>query len=298
MDVRSSLFLGAVLLSCTSGCFRDFLNKSDPITPPTPPAFTRVDEKPALPQNAPAPMSTPLPTSAQTTSLLGAAPAVGASQIREVTPKSGPEREFKTKTILTFARSKESEGNITKDPQERIKHFDAARGDFQTILSREPKHREALLGLARCYNKLRDFDRANDTYAKGLALYPKDADFWFEKGMMLKDRRMFAEAAQSMDEAHKLQPENRDVMRCLGYTLGLAGRMEECYKMLERSVGSAQAHFRVAQFYEMQNQHTLSRRHCLVAMQEQPNIPGAQELLVRLGQPVGPATTAGFQPVQ
>jgi Tfp pilus assembly protein PilF len=311
MDVRATRWIGWALLVCT-GCVNS--EKNRPVSPISTPSFQQIpagDGKNLTPQG---PTSAQAPPAASKNPIQQAMAMVTPTQPTVVaaaapppppTPPPAPrkssettadgKRTFTTDSILTFARMKEQEANALKDnPDKQMQMRDMARVDYQEVLRRDPKHREALLGLTRVYSKMRDYPKAEETVQKGLAIYPNDADLWTERGLMFKDRKDFDEAVRSFEKALAAQPENREMMKRLGYALGLAGRMEDSFRMLQRAVGAAQAHYRIAQFHELRDDMQMARRHCLMALQEQANFHPAQEMLVRLGG--GGAQTTALEP--
>src|SRR5262249_47020239 len=56
----------------------------------------------------------------------------------------------------------------------------AARHGYLKALEQEPKHKAALLGLARCYSCAGDRDQAMETYKKCFALNPEDFEVVYE----------------------------------------------------------------------------------------------------------------------
>src|SRR5437879_4074241 len=96
----------------------------------------------------------------------------------------GPKRAPKASTMVAFAAVKESEASKADLAPNIQRNFrDDARKAYQEALQIDPACVAAYFGLGRVYRDLGDFDRALDTYHKGLEKHPREVGLWVDMGM-------------------------------------------------------------------------------------------------------------------
>lgn len=208
--------------------------------------------------------------------------------------KEAPKRKPKAETILALAVLKETDADRVEDPARQMKVRDEARFYFREALKIDPKCREAHQGLARIFTKMGDYDKAFETYEQALAQYPKEAELWYDLGMCHNQRKRWDKSADCLQKALDLDPENRRYMQTLGFTLARAGRPEESLPHLRLSMGEALAHYNLARMMQHVGQPETCRRHLLLALQADPNLGAAREMLNGLtGEAANPVIPAG-----
>src|SRR5262249_55359536 len=129
--------------------------------------------------------------------------------------------------------------------RERLR--EQARQAYTRALNEDPKCVEAHVGLARLFESMGNHERAITSYHDAVKIRPKDIDTWMELGMIHARNREWDPALHAMQQAHKLDPDNRMVVKTLGFTMARSGRYEEAFDTLKRVLGDAEAHYRIAQ---------------------------------------------------
>jgi len=247
MDGRKALLWACCLLGC-AGCINGGAQKTG-----TPPA--------------------PTPTAAAAPSALPAA---------KDDPKSLP------RLRIAFAKFKEDEAKaLEREPELQFKVRDQARMLYQEALQFDANCLDAYRGLGRVYVDLSDFDRAQETFKKAIAKFPKESVFWFELGQLHNRRKEFPEAIECLNKALQMDPENRVYITTLGFTLARTGQTEQGMVLLTRSMGLASAHYNVGRMLLHLQRTDEGMNHIRQAAQLNPNLAGARQLLGELDQGAG-----------
>jgi len=218
---------------------------------------------------------------------------------------TGPKRSPKASTIVAGAACLEQEAAKAEIPTRQQALRDEARKAYQEALRLDATCLSAYVGLGRVYTDLQDYERALETYRRGLEKHPKEVALWFAQGMCLARMKDFTRAAGSFHKAIEIDPENRDALKQLGFCLARAGRLDEGLPYLTRILGAAKAHFYLARMALHLNEEGLvsaeaardqCRRHLQLALQTDRNLTGAQRMLAELdGGGVPTRATLDFQ---
>jgi tetratricopeptide (TPR) repeat protein len=187
----------------------------------------------------------------------------------------------KAATCVAFgAFSERCAADTTKySSVERDRLYDQARKAYQQALNIEPTNLEALSALARLYNKIGDREKAVATYEKAVRANPKKMELWYELGMCHAQQKEWDAALQNLRKAVELDPENRTCARSLGFCLARAGQINESVVLFAKFDGEAAAHYNVARMLHHMNQDDLSKQHLRLALQLQPDMTAAQQLI-------------------
>src|SRR5438128_6113713 len=236
-------------------------------------------------------------------------PAPADAMPPAVTKKDGdgPKRTPKPGTLVAWAECREADAaKVENDAAAQNRLRDAARKHYQEALQIDANYLPAWIGLARVHRDLGDYDRALDTYRKGLEKYPREVGLWVDLGMCQARNKDFDGAIRSLQTAVELDPENRQAMQTLGFCLARSGRFEQSLAYLTKTMGQANAHLHVARMVQHlqekgslqpQAAHDLCRRHLQLALQANPNLVAAREMLTQLDAPGanGPSARRGGQ---
>jgi len=222
-------------------------------------------------------------------------PGPGAANIARVEepPKvvkkdEGPKRNPKPSTEIAIGRMKEMEADtdaVKKNPEAQARLRDDARQAYQAALRLDPNNQEAIRSLGRLYTKIGDCDRAQEILRAAIARNPKDATLWYDLGLCYHRKRDFPESVRCFGKAVELEPENRDYMKKLGFTLAWMGQYDHGLAWLTRTQGSALAHYNVARVMLQKDQTELARRHLQTALRENSQLQDARDLLASLDTP-------------
>lgn len=174
-----------------------------------------------------------------------------------------------------------------RGPAEREQLLDQARKAYQQAIALEPDYVPAHQALARLYVKLGDNERAVATYQKVLKAHPKEAPLWFELGMCYSRQKQWDRALENLRHAVTLDPENRYYVNTLGFCLARAGRYDESLACFRKICGPARAHYNLARMLHHLNRDDLSREHLRLALQADPQLAAARQLLAQIEAPAG-----------
>jgi Tfp pilus assembly protein PilF len=215
-----------------------------------------------------------------------------------------PKRPPKASTVVAFAACKESEAaNEHLDARGRRILLDEARKGYQEALQFDNACLAAYVGLARVYRDVGDYERALDVYRKGMDKHPREVGLWVEMGMCQARRKDFDGAIRTLQRAVEMDPEHQEALKTLGFLLARTGRTDESVLYLARCMTPADANVQVARMVlHLQAQGTVPqataqaayRRHLEAALQCDPNMTVAREMLTQIGAAAAP--TQSFRP--
>jgi tetratricopeptide (TPR) repeat protein len=188
----------------------------------------------------------------------------------------------------------------TADYKQRC--YDGARKAYQQALRLDPDCLPAYEGLGRLYVTIADYPRAVETYQKALKKHDKEAQLWFGLGMCYARQKLWDPAVENLQKASELEPENRKYANSLGFCLARAGRYDESLACFRKAVGEAMAHYNLARMLEHVKEPERSREELLLALQAQPDLEPARQMLVELqgppsAAPSRPAVALGFETI-
>ena len=199
--------------------------------------------------------------------------------------KEAPMRAPKAATCIAFGDFRAIEAkNLDRSSLQRQQLFEDARKAYQQALSIEPDNLQALVGLARLYSSMEDYQHAQETYEQAGKKHPKEAGIWFELGMLHARKKEWDIALEDLALAVKLEPENRQFINTYGFALCRNGKFEESYKVFIKINEPAKAHYQVARMMEHVGKKEEAREHLIKALANQPDFPDAKEMLTSLGQ--------------
>ncbi len=208
-----------------------------------------------------------------------------------------PRRKPKTNTVIAAGGCLEAEAQNPKHSDaEKAEILDAARRAYQQALKQDPRNVEAARKLATVYLREGEQERAMATLQPLLKKYPKNAGVWFDLAMVEAAQRNYGPAIQHMAQALTLDPENRAYGIAYGHLLARSGHYDESLQQFTRLVGPAVAHYKVAQMQQHLGQTELALLNLQQALQADPNLAEARQMMAALAG--GGAPPAGAGPAQ
>jgi tetratricopeptide (TPR) repeat protein len=227
----------------------------------------------------------------------------------QVKPATFDNRTPKPDTFAAAGQMYLDQGNSSKDPTARQNYYEQARRVYQAALGLDPKHPQAMLGMARVHEKQGNVALACQQYDQLLFQHPQDASLHYEFGRMLARARQWPQAANNFNQAAALEPNNTIYQRDAGFSLAMAGNFEESAAVFRRSVSESEACFRVAQAAKHVQRADVCRAYLVRALQSEPQMKDAVVMLQELdrtnpvmqaqgtdaGAPVVPVETAPQQ---
>jgi tetratricopeptide (TPR) repeat protein len=193
-------------------------------------------------------------------------------------------QNLKARTEVAFAdfrvRDAASRGELSQAQKEAV--YDGARVAYQRALALDPECKEAYAGLANLYATIGRDDKAIDLYRKVLKRYPRESQLWLGQGMCHCRKKQWQAGLECLAKAHELDPDNRVYTRTLGLTLARTGRYPESVACLAQAMPQAEAEYTVARMLHHLGQDELSLQYVQKALQANPDLPGARDLIARL----------------
>lgn len=197
-------------------------------------------------------------------------------------------RAPKATTIVSMGNLHQQDAvDPKRSPMDQEASYEKARQTYQQALQLDPKCMPALVNLARLYNKRGDQVRAVATYRKALELAPKDPGLWHELGICQARYKDWDGAITSLQKAVEMDPENRQVVNALGFGLARAGRYDEAFATFKNNEGEARAHYNLARMLNHLNRPEDCKKHLRLALQANPELADAEQLLLAVNYPTG-----------
>jgi tetratricopeptide (TPR) repeat protein len=208
-------------------------------------------------------------------------PVVAAASRKK--EKDLPKRQPKAMTCVAFGDFRMRESLAPgRTAQEQRDMRDQARKAYQQALQLDPNCFEAHRGLARAAAADQQHDQAIRTFQSAVKIQPRDAATWFDLGMVHARKKEWDPAVAALVQAAELEPQNRQYQNMLGHCLARSGRVDDSLACFSRIVGEARAHYNVARMMHHLQRDDLCRSHLQVALEKEPNLSEAKDMLVRL----------------
>jgi tetratricopeptide (TPR) repeat protein len=178
------------------------------------------------------------------------------------------------KTAPAFAEAHFNLG-LVREEQGR---FEEAIASFQKALALKPRMHGANLFLGIAYFRLNQLDKAFAAIQKETASFPKDAPAWMWLGVIRLAQDRPEEAANALDSAATLAPDDLDVLYHRGRAHLLVSKNSYA-KMFKAGPKSWRVHQVLAQANAEADRHTDAVAEYLAAIKLAPTQPGLHEEL-------------------
>lgn len=260
-------------------------------------------QQPTLPDGSPFPVA-----QAPKRSMWGGNPQLPSAVATDgAMPPRKPGTPLKPDTEAAMADVRVSSAFDDKyPPANREQLLDAARQGYQRALQTDPKNKAALLGVARLYARLGERERADDMYRKYLTHYPKDHAVVHEVAIVHGRWKDWPGAVAWCEAALKVDPENREYRKSMGFCMAHAGDWDNAFTTLKQIMPEATARYHLARALDQAGQAEGCKQQLQYALQADPNFDAARDMLAELqGGGNTPPTTAeeanpirqtGYQP--
>lgn len=188
--------------------------------------------------------------------------------------------QLKASTCVTFGNLREqTAAEPGRSRTEREALLEHARQAYQKAIDTDPNYLPAYLALARHYEINRDRERALATYEKALKVAPKNASLHYDLGMHHARLKEWEPALASMRKATELEPDNRVYLKGLGLCLARAGKPEDSLACLKKAMPEAEAYLTLGRMLHHLKQADQARQCALKALELDPQLELAQQLL-------------------
>ena len=253
--------------------------------------------QPTLPDGSPFPVQTQKRSMWSSNPTLPSATATDAAM-----PPRKPGEPMKAATEAAFADVRVSSAFDEKNPPtNREALIDAARQGYQRALQTDPKCKPALLGVARLYARMGEHERADETFRKYMSHYPKDHAVVHEVAITHARWKDWNGAVAWCEAAMKIDPENREYRKTMGFCQAHAGDWDGSYTTLKQIMPEATVRFHLARALDQSGQTEASKLQLQQAMLADPNFDAAREMLAELqggGSNTPPTTAEEANPIR
>lgn len=166
----------------------------------------------------------------------------------------------------------ETQGNYTK-----------ALDNYTKALELEPKNQSALLSTARLYQRQNQTSQAIVFFQKAVNAKPNDAAAYNELGLAQAKAGNLAEGESNLQKAIAIEPTKITYRNSLAGLMVDSGRSDEAVKQLSQVQSPALANYSVGYMYATRQNIAAAQQHLQTALQIDPNLQQARDLMARLG---------------
>ena len=193
-------------------------------------------------------------------------PASDATSLSSMPKKVGPG------LYVAAARVLENQGK-----------FDRAEEQYKKALKVDENNLIALLSYARLHDRQANLVRATQLYQKAVSAHPNEAKAFNDLGLCYARRGMIKPSIDALTKAVSLQPSRQLYRNNLARRLVAADRVREAHTHLLVAFGEGRAHYNLGFFLYERNDTSRAIEHFTKALQFDPSLIQAQDMLVRLG---------------
>lgn len=169
-------------------------------------------------------------TTASTSALLTSRKGAEANPTSMFNDTGDPDADF----YVAFARNE-----VAK------KNFPGAIKQYELALAKDPSHQAALLGMAHIFDSQGNLNKAMVYYRQAVKAHPQDATGHNDLGLCYARQNRLQEAAQSLERAVQLEPNNPRYRNNIAKVLVEMGYPEPAFAHLAEAHGEAVAHYNV-----------------------------------------------------
>ena len=195
--------------------------------------------------------------------------------------KTGP---LAASTLIIFADT--ALDAVQQDPNkptpDRERLLSKARQLYAEALAGDPNNAEALLGLSRMYQLTGEREQLAATEKRLREAHAKNPKVWAAIAVRQGQAKEWDAAAESYHAAVKLDPDNRTYRIYLGFTLARAGRYEEGYAWLNKSMRETDARYNLSMMMAHNGDADKAREQLHVTLKADPTFKPAADLLASL----------------
>jgi len=112
---------------------------------------------------------------------------------------------------------------------------------LEQILAKEPNHVATLEEVADNELSLEQYERAERAAGRAIALDPESFNGYYVRGFVASHREQWKESIDALKMANRLEPNNPEILRCLGWSLFSNGEELAGVVTLERALNLEEA---------------------------------------------------------
>ena len=164
------------------------------------------------------------------------------------------------------------------------KFVDAA-DNYTKALAIAPTNAPALASMARLHDRQNLTNEAVDYYQKAIAASPNDAQLYSDLGMLYSRSGKIEEASKKLEQAIAIRPSEAKYHSNLAAIHLDSGHADQAMATLQKVNTPAAANYNMALLHVQRNQLQNAQQHLTTALQHDPNMQPARELLTKIGGP-------------
>jgi len=185
-----------------------------------------------------------------------------------------PTKEQTATTLVRYGQLMEQKGQIPE-----------ARKYYQKAAETAPKMVEAQVGLARLDHSSGDIPKARTRLQEALKSSPNSGLALSAMAQLHAEQGEWKQSTEYCRMAMNAEPDNRNYKFQLAVALAKSGHVEQSIPFFARSVGEAAGHHNIGVILFDQGDLAGAKRHAERALQLDPNLADAEELLASIQGP-------------
>lgn len=181
--------------------------------------------------------------------------------------------------------------------------YPEALGQYEKALKAAPNDLASLISIARLHDRTGNFPKAIEAYNRAAAAHPKAGLVQNDLGLCYARHKDNNRAVASLTQACALAPKNPKYRNNLATVLVENGQTEEAFKQLKALNAEGVARYNLAIMMTSRGKHAEAANHLQLALQADPEMHVARELLAQISGPApgapgmqGPYAQVASQP--
>ncbi|MDA7977961.1 MAG: tetratricopeptide repeat protein [Pirellulales bacterium] len=164
---------------------------------------------------------------------------------------------------------------------------------YRRALEQDPRHIDAVMGLARLYDREGDFATATTLYLQAVAIEPGNASVQNDLGLCYARQSRFEEAESALQKAVTAAPDGQLYRNNLATVQVELRKYDAALESLRATHAPEIAEYNLGYLLSQKNEHALARAHFQAALRLKPQFTEAEAALAALGGPPSTAPALG-----
>lgn len=161
--------------------------------------------------------------------------------------------------------------------------FDRAEENYQKALEVDAKNAAALAALARMSERQNKLTESVQYFNQAIEVDPSDPALYNDLGLVLAQQKQYPAAIEQIQRAIAIAPTNKRFANHLATVYMDAGNKNDAMKTLAKAHEPAVANYNMAYLSYKRQNFPEARQHLQSALQSDPNLQPARNLLDKLG---------------
>lgn len=161
--------------------------------------------------------------------------------------------------------------------------FGDAMENYEKALKIAPTNGPALASVARLHDRQNNHAQAIEFYQKAITSSPNDAQLYSDLGMLYARIGQVEEGSKKLEQAIAIRPSEAKYHSNLAAVQLDSGNSAKALETLQKANTPAAANYNMALLLVQRNQIQNAQQHLAVALQQDPNMQPARDLMTKLG---------------